>query len=65
MALRRPISRVRSLTVTNIIFIMPMPPTIREMAAIPERAIVRVVKIVLIEERIWAWSATVKESSFL
>ena len=31
--LRMPISRVRSVTETSMIFIMPMPPTSREMAA--------------------------------
>jgi len=49
MALRNPISRVRSETVTNIIFIMPMPPTTKEMAAIPVRAMVRVLMMALIE----------------
>ena len=33
--LRMPISRVRSVTETSMIFIMPMPPTTREMAAMP------------------------------
>ena len=42
MAFKRPISRVRSVTVTNIIFIMPMPPTKREIAAIPDKTVVRV-----------------------
>ena len=36
-ALRMPISRVRSVTDTIIMFIMPMPPTSREMAAIAVR----------------------------
>ena len=31
--LRTPISRVRSVTDTSMMFIMPMPPTSREMAA--------------------------------
>ena len=35
MALRMPISRVRSVTETSMIFIMPIPPTSREMAAMP------------------------------
>ena len=35
MALRMPISRVRSVTVTSMMFMMPMPPTSREMAAMP------------------------------
>ena len=34
MALRIPISRVRSVTVTSMMFIMPMPPTSREIPAI-------------------------------
>ena len=37
MALRVPISRVRSVTVTSMMFMMPMPPTRREMAAMPPR----------------------------
>ena len=35
MALRMPISRVRSVTVTSMMFMMPIPPTTREMPAIP------------------------------
>ena len=35
--LRMPISRVRSVTVTSMMFMMPMPPTSREMAAMPPR----------------------------
>ena len=37
MALRMPISLVRSVTVTSMMFMMPMPPTIREMLAMPPR----------------------------
>ncbi len=33
MALRRPISRVRSVTLTSMMFMMPMPPTSSEIAA--------------------------------
>ena len=33
--LRTPISRVRSVTDTSMMFMIPMPPTTREMAAIP------------------------------
>ena len=33
MALRMPISRVRSVTDTSMMFMMPMPPTSREMTA--------------------------------
>lgn len=36
IAFRIPISRVRSVTETSIIFIIPIPHTIREIAAIPE-----------------------------
>ena len=36
-ALRMPISLVRSVTETNMIFMMPIPPTSREMAAIAPR----------------------------
>lgn len=39
MALRIPISRVRSVTVTSMMFIMPMPPTTREMAAMTTRMV--------------------------
>lgn len=34
-ALRRPISRVRSLTETSMMFMIPMPPTSRLMPTIP------------------------------
>ncbi|EKD22910.1 MAG: hypothetical protein ACD_83C00197G0001 [uncultured bacterium] len=43
-ALRKPISRVRSATETNIIFIIPMPPTKSEIAAIPERPVCKIPK---------------------
>ncbi|SCJ87479.1 Uncharacterised protein [uncultured Oscillibacter sp.] len=36
-ALRMPISLVRSVTDTSMMFMMPMPPTTREMAAMPAR----------------------------
>jgi hypothetical protein len=36
-ALRSPISRVRSVTLTSMMFMMPMPPTSRLMAAIAPR----------------------------
>ena len=42
MALRMPISRVRSVTDTSMIFIMPMPPTKREMAAMAPKKMVMV-----------------------
>lgn len=37
IALRIPISRVRSVTETSMIFMIPIPPTRREIAAIPPR----------------------------
>ena len=37
--LRMPISRVRSVTDTSMMFIMPMPPTTREMAAMTTRMV--------------------------
>ena len=33
--MRTPISRVRSVTETSMMFIMPIPPTVNEMAAMP------------------------------
>lgn len=38
--MRKPISRVRSVTLTYIMFIMPMPPTIKDIPAIQARSIV-------------------------
>ena len=41
-AMRIPISRIRSVTDTNIIFIMPIPPTNNETEAIPPKKSVNV-----------------------
>ena len=41
-ALRRPISRTRSVTETSMMFITPMPPTSSEMPAMPPSSTVRV-----------------------
>ena len=41
-ALRSPISRMRSVTETNMMFMTPMPPTSNEMPATPPRRIVSV-----------------------
>ena len=46
MALRMPISRVRSVTVTSMMFMIPMPPTSRLMAA---TAPSRTVKVWLVD----------------
>ena len=35
IAMRMPISRVRSVTLTSMMFMTPMPPTSRDTAAIP------------------------------
>ena len=40
MARRTPISRVRSVTETSMMFMMPMPPTTSETAATPARSVV-------------------------
>ena len=40
-ALRRPISFVRSVTLTSMMFMMPIPPTSREMPAIAARKAVK------------------------
>ena len=42
MALRMPISRVRSVTVTSMMFMTPMPPTSSEIAATAPSSIVNV-----------------------
>ncbi len=42
MALRMPISRVRSVTVTSMMFMIPMPPTSRLMAATAPSSTVKV-----------------------
>ncbi|MPM65595.1 hypothetical protein SDC9_112492 [bioreactor metagenome] len=39
---RMPISRVRSVTETSMMFIMPMPPTSREIAAMATRTVITV-----------------------
>ena len=45
MALRIPISLVRSVTLTNMMFITPMPPTRSEMPATAPRRKVRVLVV--------------------
>src|SRR5512147_1184706 len=44
-ALRMPISRVRSVTVTSMMFMMPMPPTSSEMLAMPASSSVNVLLV--------------------
>ena len=62
-ALRSPISRVRSVTLTSMIFIMPMPPTSSEMPATAARNAVNKLVIVVSVERNDAWFSTLKSSS--
>ena len=45
MAMRTPISRVRSVTVTNMMFMIPMPPTRSETEAIESRRTVNVLLV--------------------
>ena len=58
MALRMPISRVRSLTLTSMMFMMPMPPTNSEMAAMPPSMRVSVLVVSLRVESISVWLKT-------
>ncbi len=62
MALRRPISRVRSVTETSMIFIMPIPPTSSEIAAIPPRKRVSTPRMDWVMLRIESWVKMVKSS---
>ena len=50
-ALRMPISRVRSVTDTSMIFMMPMPPTSSEMLAMPVRMTMTMWIILFISSR--------------
>ncbi len=45
MAMRMPISRVRSVTLTSMMFITPTPPTNSEIAATESKSIVSTPKI--------------------
>ena len=62
MALRMPISRVRSRTDTSMMFMIPMPPTTSEMAAMPASSSDSRPEIELKVSRIWAWLEMVKSS---
>ena len=62
-ALRMPISRVRSRTETSMMFMIPMPPTISEIEAMPPSSSVSVPLIAL---AVWSscdWSKIEKSSS--
>ncbi len=62
-ALRRPISRVRSVTETSMMFMMPMPPTNSEMPAMMPRKMVSTLVIWLSAPISSAWLRMVKSSS--
>ena len=63
IALRMPISRVRSVTETIIIFMIPIPPTINEMPAIEPRSKVIIVVVLDIVSMIEVRLRTLKSSS--
>jgi len=62
-ALRKPISRVRSVTETSMMFMMPMPPTSSEMPAIPPRKMVSTLVMVCAVLRKSFCEKTVKSST--
>ena len=63
MAIRRPISRIRSVTETSMMFMMPMPPTRSEIAATAARSTVIVFETPLMVEVISAMSMMRKSSA--
>ena len=64
MAFRIPISRVRSVTETSMMFIMPMPPTSSEMPAMPPSISDRVLAVSLAVSSICVWFITEYVLSF-
>ena len=58
-ALRIPISRVRSVTETSMMFIMPMPPTSREMPAMAARMAMTILTMLVMVSSISAMLTTV------
>ena len=62
MALRMPISRVRSRTDTSMMFMIPMPPTTSEIEAMPASSSVSRSLMELTEASSCAWLAMVKSS---
>ena len=63
-AMRRPISLVRSVTETSMIFMMPTPPTTREIMATIIRRLVITSVVLLMARDISAMSHTRKSSSW-
>src|SRR5580704_9085883 len=62
IALRTPISRVRSVTETSMMFMTPMPPTISAITAIPASMTVSVLSTWLDAARIDCWVAIEKSA---
>ena len=62
-AMRMPISRVRSVTLTSMMFMMPMPPTMSETLAIEPRSMVMTFEVAVAVSAISCWLRTVKSSS--
>ena len=59
-ALRMPISRVRSVTLTSMMFITPMPPTSSEMAATSPSSVVNTLLVEVEAARIEPWLITLE-----
>ncbi len=59
-ALRMPISRVRSVTVMSMMFMMPMPPTTREMPAISVMTVVMMSKTLFV---VWMLSSALRTTN--
>ena len=64
-AFRIPISRVRSVTETSMMFMMPMPPTSSDTAAMPASRTEKVCAASLSVFRMSAWLRTLKSSGRL
>ena len=62
IALRMPISRVRSVTVTSMMFITPMPPTSSEIAATAASSTVKVCVFELVAVSSDAWFRMLNEA---
>ena len=63
IALRMPISRVRSVTLTNMMFMTPMPPTSSEIAATAPSSVVKTLVVSLEVSRIEPWLMTWKSTT--
>ncbi len=61
-ALRRPISRIRSVTDTSMMFMTPMPPTSSEIAAMPPSSTVRVREVLVAVSTIDSWLLMLKSA---